>query len=49
MCLHITALYTVEREGSPSQEGLALRHQKGGEEEKVPFRGSTFISQHEPP
>lgn len=41
MCLHITASYTVKREGSPSQEGLALRHQKGREEEKVPLRGST--------
>lgn len=48
MCLHIAASYTVKREGSPSQEGLALRHQKGGEDEKAPFRDSASISQCEP-
>lgn len=41
--------YTAKRRGSPSQEDLALRQQKGEEKEKVPFRVSTSISQCDPP
>lgn len=45
MCLHITAFYTVEREGSPSQEGLALRHQKVGRKKKCPSEAPlSFLS-----